>query len=89
MKSFGLERQDEGQRLKGQIPYGWRSLKGLLVEHLGEQKIIVEMAARRADGASFGDLVDWLNGNGVKTKNGAGKWDRPTVYKMLKRRLME
>jgi hypothetical protein len=45
------------------------------------------MAARRADGESFGDLVDWLNGSGVKTKNGAGKWDRPPVYKILKRRL--
>jgi hypothetical protein len=59
----------------------------LLVEHLGEQKTIVKMAARRAEGASFGDLVDWLNENGVKTKNGVGKWNRPTVYKILKRYL--
>ena len=87
VKSFGLKRQDEGSRLRGQVPYGWRLLKGKLVEHLGEQKIIVQMAARRADGASYGDLVDWLNGDGVKTKNGVGKWDRPTVYKILKRRL--
>jgi hypothetical protein len=87
VKTSGLKRQDNGPRLQGQVPYGWRLLKGRLVKHLREQKIIAEMAVRRADGASFGDLVDWLNGNGVKTKNGAGNWDRPTVYKILKRSL--
>ena len=87
VKSFGLKRQDDGPRLRGQVPYGWRLVKGKLVEHQGEQNIITQMAARRADGASYGGLVDWLNGDGVKTKNGVGKWDRPTVYKILKRRL--
>ena len=87
VKSFGLKRQDDGPRLRGQVPYGWRLLKGKLVEHLGEQKIIGQLAVKRGDGASYGDLVDWLNGDGMKTKNGAGKWDRPTVYKILKRRL--
>jgi len=29
-------------------------------------------------------MAEWLNGNGIKTKNIAGKWDRPTVYKILK-----
>jgi hypothetical protein len=87
VKSFGLERQDNGPRLHGQVPYGWRLFKGKLVEHLGEQKIIAELTARRADGDSFGNLVDWLNVHGVKTKNGAERWDRLTVYKILKRHL--
>jgi Recombinase len=87
VKSFGLKRQDEGPRLRGQVPYPWRLVKGKLVEHLAEQKIIGQMVVKRDDGASYGDLVDWLNDNGVRTKNGAGRWDRPTVYKILKRRL--
>lgn len=33
---------------------------------------------------SYGKIANWLNENGIKTKNGA-KWDRPTVYKVLKR----
>ena len=62
VKSLGLKRQDNGPRLQGQVPYGWGLLKGRLVKHHREQKIIAEMAVRRADGASFGDLVEWLNG---------------------------
>jgi hypothetical protein len=84
---FGLKRSADRQRLRGQVPYGWRLVKGKLVEHLGEQKIIGQMVLKRDEGASYGDLVDWLNGDSVKTKNGVGKWDRPTVYKILKRRL--
>ena len=57
------------------------------MEHHGEQKIIAELAAKRAEGESYGHLADWLNENGVKTKNCADKWDRPTVYKILKRHL--
>ena len=89
VKSSGLIRQDNRPRLQGQVPYGWRLLKGRLVKHLREQKNIAEMAAKRTDGASYGDLVDWLNENEMKTKNGARKWDRPTVYKILKLRLSE
>jgi hypothetical protein len=58
VKSFGLKRQGEGRKQRGQVPYGWWLFKGKLVGHYGEQKSITKMAARRAEGASFGDLVD-------------------------------
>jgi Recombinase len=35
-------------------------------------------------GATYGEIAKWLNTQGVKTKNGAQKWDRPTIFKMLK-----
>ena len=49
-KSLDLKRRCDGPRLQGQIPDGWRLFKGKLVEHLGEQKIIAELTARRDDG---------------------------------------
>lgn len=57
---------------------------GQLVAHLGEQAIIERLRHLRGDGKSYGDLVDWLNANGVRAKN-RGRWDTPTVYKILKR----
>lgn len=59
--------------------------KGLLVPHLGEQAILSDMVKLRQLGKSFGDIADWLNQNEVKTKNGSSKWDRPTIYKIIKR----
>jgi hypothetical protein len=67
VKSIGLKRSDDEPQLRGQVPYGWRLVKGKLVEHLGEQKIIGQLVVKRDDGASYGDLVDWLNGDGMKT----------------------
>jgi hypothetical protein len=58
--------------------------KGLLVPHLGEKTVIEKLRQLRAEGKTYGDLVDWLNANGIRTKNG-GNWDRPTAYKILKR----
>ena len=72
-----------GER-RGQIPFGMKLLNGKLVHHLGEQAIIKEIQMLRLHGKSFGDLVDWLNSNDIRSKNG-GRWDRPTVYKILKR----
>jgi hypothetical protein len=59
--------------------------KGLLVPHLGEQAILADMVKLRQQGKSFGDIADWLNQSEIKTKNGSAKWDRPTVFKIIKR----
>lgn len=69
---------------RGQIPFGSRMHKGHMIAHKGEQKVIEELLKMRAQSRSFGDIVVWLNLNKVKSKNG-GKWDRPTVYKIIKR----
>lgn len=52
--------------------------------HLGEVKTIEKLRQMRAEGKSHGGLGDWLNVTSIRSKNG-GRWDRPTVYKMLKR----
>lgn len=88
IRELGAERLEGVPVLKGQVPYGWRIVNGQLVPHKGEQEIIAKLAELRQTGMSYGTLANWLNENGVKTKNG-GKWDRPTVYKILKRHYLD
>ncbi len=83
---FEIERRTEhlpSQR-RGQIPFGMRLRKGQLMPHHGEQAVIIKLQGMRNQGKSFADLVSWHCSKGIRTKNG-GKWDRPTVYKILKR----
>jgi len=70
---------------RGQIPFGMKLRKGQLVPHKGEQLVNAKLAEMREGGASFRQFVNWLNDKGIKTKNRAKRWDRPTVYKILKR----
>jgi len=81
--------RDENMRhgSKGQLGFGERMVKGRIIPHKGEKAIISEMAAMRADGASYGKIAGWLNQQGIRTKNRVKGWDRPTVYKILKRNL--
>jgi site-specific DNA recombinase len=72
---------------RGQVAYGQRMVSGSLIAHKGEQEVIAQLLDRRSQGASYGDLVVWLNDNQIKTKNGCGGWDRPTVYKIVQRAL--
>lgn len=88
LAEFGIETRVTplSDQCRGQVPYGSRMANGHLVPHLGEQAVIRELLEKRAAGESYGDLVSWLNERGTKTKNG-GKWDRPTVYKIIQRAL--
>lgn len=82
----GIEPRPDGlpRERRGQIPFGMKMRDEQLVPHLGEQATIAKLKELRCQGKSFGDLVDWLNASGVRSKNG-GRWDRPTIYKILKR----
>lgn len=83
---FGIEPRPDRlpRQRRGQIPFGMKMRNGLLVPHLAEQATIEKLRQLRSEGKPYGDLVDWLNTNGIRSKNG-GRWDRPTVYKILKR----
>ncbi len=81
---FTIKAQSELQCSKGQVPFGFRSVHGNLVPHLGENEVLSQMADMRSSGASFGQIVTWLNSERIQTKKRIGKWDRPTVYKILK-----
>lgn len=70
---------------KSQLAYGERLHNGLVVPHLGEQKTIRQFQELRKDGLSFGKIAVWANEQGILTKNRAGKWDRRTIFEVLRR----
>jgi len=46
---------------------------------------VAEMFRRYAgDGASIADLARWLTGQGVATRTGKHRWDRPVIWAMLR-----
>lgn len=84
---FGIPlRPEEAARQlnKGQLAFGERMINGKAVRHAAEQRVLARMVELRRSGASYGKITDWLNTKGVPTKNRASKWDRPTVYKVLR-----
>lgn len=70
---------------KKQMAYGEKVVNGLVVPHLGEQKVIDKMKELRAAGNSYGKIATWLNVQSVQTKNGRCHWDRKTVHTILQR----
>lgn len=56
----------------------------MLKPHKGEQRTLNELWQSHQSGKSYGDLVDWLNAKGIRTKNG-GRWDRLTIFYIIKR----
>jgi hypothetical protein len=70
---------------RGQIPYGMKMRNGKLVEQKGEQEIIEKLRIMRSEGKTYRELVVWLKFHNVKTKNRKSQWDRPTIYKILRR----
>lgn len=82
---FGVRARKELRCSKGQVPFGFRIIEGSLVPHRGERLIVDRMAKMRDEGASYGKIAAWLNSEHVKTKNRVRAWDRPTVFKILRR----
>ena len=81
-----LRPNDEAHRLnKGQLAFGERMINGKVVPHLTEQRVLEQIIKLRRSGKSYGAIVGWLNSQGLPSKNRAGAWDRPTIYKILKR----
>jgi biotin operon repressor len=85
--NFGIELRKDGLSplSKSQLAYGERLFKGKLVPHLGERKVILQMAELRRQGLSYEKIAKWINENHIPTKNRVGKWDRRTIYEILKR----
>ncbi len=81
---FAIRARSDLQCSKGQVPFGFRIVKGNLVAHGGETAVLNRMAELKKTGASYGEIADWLNRQKIPTKNKAKKWDRPTIYKILK-----
>lgn len=89
ISSWGLEVASQNpQYHRGQLAFRERVKNGKVVPHKAELRILDEIRDRRNEGASFGQIVDWLNSQKIPTKNRVKRWDRPTVYKILKRQII-
>ena len=90
LETFGIQLRsiDDAHKLnKGQVAYGEKVIKGKTVRHCAEQRVLKQMLKLRNEGASFGKIANWLNSEGIPTKNRTAAWDRPTVYKVIRRSL--
>lgn len=63
-------------------PYGYKYGNGRLVEVGNEIKVVRKIFDLYLDGKSLGEVVKWLNENGIKTKKG-GRWNKKTVSRIL------
>jgi site-specific DNA recombinase len=68
----------------GQIPYGKKAVKGRIIDHVGEQRVIQTMKKLRAEGASFSAVAEFLNRKGMRTKQDK-KWHHWTVARIFRR----
>lgn len=84
---LGAARQakaNNGGYAHGALPYGYRSVKGKLVQVPAEQRTLALMKQAAAHGKSTREIADKLNAEGVPTKRG-GTWSHGTVARILKR----
>lgn len=72
---------------RGQLSYGERLVGGKIVPYKAEQRVIQKILELRRAGATYDAVADWLNTQGIPTKNRAKYWQRPTVFKIIKQTL--
>lgn len=84
IKQYGLEKNKNIKPLLGQVPYGWRIVKGQLVIHKGEQEVVQKMSMLSKKGKSLRQIAKYLQDNGVRPKNGT-KWQAASILKILRR----
>lgn len=75
-----------GRKVSGNVPFGWDEAEGgRLVPNDAEQAVVDFLRRRRAEGASFRDLVRELEADHVPTKSGLLTWTPATVRGVLLR----
>ena len=68
----------------GSPAFGLQSLNGELVENPQEQEVIELIRRHHKSGKSLGQIANWLNQHGYKTKRGQ-QWKRISVKRVLDR----
>lgn len=84
----GIELRTDGllpHYKKSQLAYGERIYGGKVVPHLGEMNVIARFQELRRRGMSFGKIANWANEQLIPTKNRASKWNRRTIFEILRR----
>lgn len=78
-------KRERGEKTGGDVPYGYRSLQGNLVEHGREQTAIQRMRELSSSGLSLRAICRALERDGFKRKNGASTWHPQAVARILSR----
>lgn len=74
------------RKVSGNVPFGWEEAEGgRLVPNEAERAVVDMLRKRRADGASFRDLVRDLEAASVPTKSGLLTWTPATIRGVLLR----
>jgi hypothetical protein len=86
LNEFGIPLRKQGKPglRPAQVPYGFRREDGLLVLHLGEQRVIQSVRKMFSDGLSYRKICEFLTALGVPTKNRGKKWQPEMVSRLLK-----
>ena len=84
---FGIPLRKQGKPglRPAQVPYGYRRSEGLLVPHLGEQRVIQSIQKMSKDGLSYRRICDFLTSVGVSTKNKGRGWHPEMIRRILNR----
>jgi hypothetical protein len=82
---FGIPLRKQGNPglRPSQVPYGFRRSDGLLVPHLGEQRIIQSVRKMSNEGLSYRQICDFLTSVGVPTKNQGKGWQPEMIRRLL------
>lgn len=85
---FGIPLRKQGNPglRPSQVPYGFRRSVGLLVPHLGEQRIVQSVRKMSSDGLSYRQICDFLTSVSVPTKNQGKGWQPEMIRRLLKRK---
>lgn len=84
---FGLKLKPQGKPglRPAQVPYGFRMLNGLMVPHLGEQRVIASIKKMVDGGLSYRKVCEFLTSVGVPTKNKGRGWQPEMIRRLLVR----
>lgn len=83
----GIKRKRVGEAGKNpaQAPYGFRKLEGVLVAHLGEQRVIQSIRKMSNSGLSYRMICEFLTSIKVPTKNRGKSWQPEMIRRILTR----
>lgn len=84
---FDIKRRGQGKPglRPAQVPYGYRRSDGLMVPHLGEQRVIASVKKMVDDGVSYRKVCEFLTSVGVPTKNKGLRWQPEMIRRLLNR----
>ena len=70
---------------RGNVSYGRRKVNGVVIDHLGEQRVVHRILELREQGFPYSKIADYLNKMGVPTKKTGNKWFAMSVRRVVEK----